>query len=185
MGNEPTGNTTKMGLRLSIRLFAMTARNTGSACVARVNGNQSDTGHLRLIRQEGAQLPETPTVVQQSLSLPQPYPLVYSRQILNGNTALRASGFADQLLADAMIDITRHACFFATALSQKPLRAFGAFLLQFAPQAHITHPNRVQGFCGVDLPIAINSNVGHAQVHTQKLFWRCLGRFGQVNRRIE
>jgi hypothetical protein len=178
VGNEPTVDTTKYSLRLAIAFVSATAGKAGSACIARVNGNQSHARHLRLVRQERAQLRETPTMVQQSLSLPQPYPLAYSRQFFNGNTSLRVLGFAHHFFGDAMVDISGKPRFLAPTLLQQPPRAFGAFLLQLAPQAGIAHPHTAERFGAVNRAVAVNGDVCHAKVNTQKLLAWVLRRRG-------
>ena len=85
-----------------------------AAAVAGIDRNQQNTCQRSLLAQKGAKLMERPTAQSGTLLFPNRYPVVDALQLFQGDAALGAFGLGNDLLQDAVIDVSSKASFFAT-----------------------------------------------------------------------
>src|ERR1700728_2751518 len=104
------------------------------AAVAGIDRDQENTCQRSLLAQKGAKLMERPTAQSGRLLFPNRYPVVDALQLFQGDAALGALGLGNDLLQDAVIDVSSKASFFATELLELPFGAARDLLLQFRAQ---------------------------------------------------
>ena len=105
-----------------------------AAAVAGIDRNQQNTCQRSLLAQKGAKLMERPTAQSGTLLFPNRYPVVDALQLFQGDAALGALGLGNDLLQDAVIDVSSKTSFFATELFELPFGAARALLLQSRAQ---------------------------------------------------
>ena len=111
---------------------------TGLARVRRVHEDQTHTGSLRLVGDEGAKLEERPTVQHSPLALNRSLrvdALPNSFEVFEGNPARSALRRLHNGLADTVVDITSEAPFPAAALFEQPPGALGLLLLELRSES--------------------------------------------------
>ena len=108
-----TRATYKLRLALAILLLAMSAHAARSAGVSWINQDDRHTGQDRLVNDKAAKLIEIPTVVPCPLSLSYPGPRSNTAQVFEGNRSLRALGFLNKGLADAVVHVGTEPTLFA------------------------------------------------------------------------
>jgi hypothetical protein len=103
MLSVPTRQTAECRLVGPIALVDMPASRTFSRCVARIDGEQENSGEHRFVGDECSQLREGPTMQNRTLRFPNRYSIADSTEFLDGNPASGAFGCLNDLLADNMI----------------------------------------------------------------------------------
>ena len=124
----------KLVLGLSVLLGGMPRVRALAAAVAGIDRDQQNTCQRSLLAQKGAKLMERPTAQSGTLLFPNRYPVVDALQLFQGDAALGAFGLGNDLLQDAVIDVSSKTSFFATELFELPFGAARALLLQFRAQ---------------------------------------------------
>src|SRR3984885_15237832 len=104
----------KRVLGLSVLLGGMPRVRALAAAVAGIDRDQQNTCQRSLLAQKGAKLMERPTAQSGTLLFPNRYPVVDALQLFQGDAALGAFGLGNDLLQDAVIDVSSKASFFAT-----------------------------------------------------------------------
>ena len=104
----------KLVLGLSVLLGGMPRVRALAAAVAGIDRDQENTCQRSLLAQKGAKLMERPTAQSGTLLFPNRYPVVDALQLFQGDAALGAFGLGNDLLQDAVIDVSSKASFFAT-----------------------------------------------------------------------
>src|SRR5690606_31763088 len=97
-----------------------------------------------------------------------PYPVAYPRQVFQGNSTAGALRFIHQMLADAMIHVMSKAGLFAGQLLQPAFGRLRSLLLELRPQPLVAVANAIDVAGGMKLAVAVNGDVRHTQVNTQR-----------------
>src|SRR5215469_2139666 len=116
-------------LGLAISLVDHTALRTGSAGVARIDGNDGYAGKLRLVTHELAKLGKRPPMRTVALRLCGLNPLADMRQVFDHNRAAGAFGVSNDLLADNVVGMFAEACLLSAKFLQAAFGGLGAALL--------------------------------------------------------
>ena len=185
MRPESARSTRKLFLGLAVALVAAAASRAGSAAVPGIHADQQDSHEQSLIFQEFAQLRESPAVQNCALPAPGLDPSADARQILNGDSAIGAFSFGNDLLRDVVIDPGGKAPLLAGKCPQLALCRPGLYPLQLAskPAAPSAYGPDVRA--GMPLAVRVGGDVRNPEVYAQKV-----GRFdslliGQVYRSVK
>lgn len=143
------------------------AARTRSARVAGINGDKRDTDKSRLVGQEEPQLSERPTAMRTALRLTNRYPLANAGQILNGNTALGVFSLPYDVLANAMVHVSREPRFFPPSLHEKPLGRFRSLRLKLGAQPGMTLTQIGDMRAAVVVSVVIGGDVLESEVNTE------------------
>lgn len=164
-----------------IGFLDMTTHKTALAGIAWVNQNHLNPCHLRFVSEEGAQLGERPIAVPSALLLTSsPSPRTNARQIFQGYRTLRALGSCNDTLAHNVVGIALKTALSAGQLAQVALGRQRAVSLQSRAKALMALARALYRLAGVDRPVRISGDVGHAQVNAQGGVYLGFIRIGNV-----
>jgi methyl-accepting chemotaxis protein len=143
IGHLTVGPTTNICGRVDVLGFSvpfgnMPARRALPARIARIDRSQENTSKHSLVGQEGAKLVERPTTQSCTLLSPNRYSVGDPFEFLNGNPALSAFGFCNDLLRDAMVHVSSKTCFLTAQAFEFTLRTSQTAALQFGTQVTAT-----------------------------------------------
>jgi hypothetical protein len=110
------------------------------------------------------------------------YPVVDSLEVFQGNPASGAFGLGNDLLADAVVNVSGKALFFATALCKQAFRGPGVFPLQPRPQSAVAMTQRKDVCAAVAVPVTVRRDVDNPQIDAEHVEDCPLGRLGVVDR---
>lgn len=133
-----TGTANKLALCWAIGFFGMTTITAFPTGVSRIDRDNRYPGERGLVGQEESQLRECPTMQKSSLLSPSPYPLPDAVQVLDGNPAVGAFSFGNDLLADDVIYVTSESRFYTGDSLQVALGRLGTAFTEFATEASTT-----------------------------------------------
>src|SRR5207245_3283716 len=121
----------------------------GARGIARIDGNGGDACIGTLVLEEKAQLVESPARMFSPLLSANRDPGADVRQVFDGNSAPGAFGSADDLFADAVVNVGGTTPFLATPFVEQTASAPRAQLLQSAPHPAGDLPHSAQFAPGV------------------------------------
>jgi len=105
-----------------------------------------------------------------SLRLPSPDPRANMRQIFDRNRALRALSLRNNPFGDSVVDVFREPRFLSRKAAQTATAIQRAALLQLLPEPPMAVAHVVDRLSAVNIPIAIDGNIGDSQIDTQDAF---------------
>lgn len=161
--------TDKLGLRLAVSLFTVTASRTRAACVARVNVKDAHARNFRLVFREISELPKSPIGMLSALGFPSLSPLANACQFLHGNRLIRAFGFLNELLGNAVIYITLMAALATTHLFEFTLGGARADLLQRGAAFGVPLALSLYQRAAITLTIAVCRYVDNSKVNAEHI----------------
>jgi hypothetical protein len=129
------------------------------------------------VPQEASQLCECPRVKNRSLFAPSPNPRSYTRQFFDGDTAIRAFGFLNDLFRNAMVDVCSKASFFAREFLQVTFCRLTLRRLKVGTKFAVAIANIIHGRATVSLTIGVCGNLDNTKINTEKIIyiaWRRL-----------
>jgi hypothetical protein len=103
VGSKATGPTAKPILGLTVSLLCMPADRALPAAIARIDRDQQDGSKRRFVRQKCPQLSEGPRMQNSTLRTPGLDPFAYPCQFLDGDSALGAFSFRNDLLGNYVV----------------------------------------------------------------------------------
>lgn len=165
---------------LSVRLVDHPALGARSGRVSRIDCDQWNPDHARLVSDELAKLGECPPMQTVALCLSGLNPLADVRQILDGNREAVAFGVRNDLLGDTMVHVLAKAGLLPAELLQAPLGGFAASTLQSGATTSIVLASGLDGVAGVRTAMAIEGEVDDAEVDAEHAFNIDLARVGNV-----
>jgi len=177
MGRVSARSTGKGGLIGSVLSVAVAAGMARLRRVRCIDHHERNPGPLRLVGEMALQLAEGPAAHPGALSFGKPYPRSDVRQILDGNTALRVLGKANNLLADAVIFMgAKPRLFPAESLlrSAYSTRALAALLLarcftvQPLPAQMTMSANNIHPIANERLAVAGGGEIHDAHIDTNE-----------------
>jgi hypothetical protein len=168
---------------LSVLLGGMPRVRALAAAVAGIDRDQENTCQRSLLAQKGAKLVERPTAQSGTLLFPNRYPVVDALQLFQGDAALGAFGFGNDLLQDAVIHVSSKASFFATELFELPFGAARALLLQFRAQRTSAIANLVDLASRQLLAIGGGGDGFDAEINPKKVIYHAWLRGRNIARR--
>src|ERR1700733_10200102 len=154
-----------------------------AAAVAGIDRDQENTRQRSLLAQKDAKLMERPTAQSGRLLFPNRYPVVDALQLFPGDAALGALGLGNDLLQDAVIDVSSKASFFATELLELPSGAARALLLQFRAQRTSAIANIVDLASRQLLAIGGGGDGFDAEINPRKVLCHAWLRLRNIARR--
>ena len=153
------------------------------ARVARIDRNQRNPSEGSLVRQESSQLKKGPRVQNRTLLTTSRDPFAYAGQFFDGKAAFGAFSDGNDLLRNAVINVSGEAPFLAGKHFQSARGGTSLFLLEFAPQSAMAATNRLDRTPAEVGTIARCCNVGYAKVNSKKIIdhawawvWNIAGR---------
>ena len=167
--------TPKVCLGLAVLFCYVPALGAFPAGVTWVNSNQRNAGHHGFVCQEQSQLRECPGMQNGTLLAPGLNPFADAVQFLDGNTAIGAFSFRNDLLADIVINPRSKASLFSGEQLQSSLGCTGLLLLQFRPQAAVPVADRFDLRPGMPFAIGVAGDVANSEIDAQE--------FGRLNPR--
>jgi hypothetical protein len=175
VGQVATRSTKELLLALAIGFLAMTALGASAAGITSVHENYRNAEQLRLVVDELTKLREGPSSHLGSLRFAKPCPATYSFEILQRNTTSGVFGLRNEGLRDAVVGVTAEARFtLADALhgaSSAPAGlTFTSHLFAERPaNSGVLLANGLDLLASMDIAVGVGSEVGDAQVYTEKL----------------
>lgn len=160
----PTRLAEKSRLVRSIRFLGVAALVALPGGVAGINYDDGDSGHLRLIRNVGAELRECPAIQDRSLLAPSRYPLQQPLQVFKGNSARGVLRVFNDLLTDAVIYVSGKSPLLAPSPLEESLGRAGAFGLEFPAKPAMSSAEGVKMPASECVPIAIGCNGFDAEI---------------------
>ena len=149
-----------------VDMFALRASAAGVAGVYQHNPHACP---LRLVFDKFPELKERPTVQRGSLRATNCYPVAYSAQVFQSDSASGVFRLGHELLADAVIGVFRKAMFPSRQFFQLALGRPSAFGLQLGPQPAMPKTHMVDMASGVNSPIRVHSDIGDSQIYAKYL----------------
>lgn len=153
-----------------------------TAGVAGINLDQRYARKDRLVFQEGSQLCECPRVKNRSLRFPSPYPRPYPCKFLDGDTAIRAFGFLDDLFRNRMVDVGGKASFLAGEFLQVALGRLALRCLKVGTEFAMPITDVVDHRAGERISIRIGGNLNYAKIDSEKVVNNNLFGIGNIAR---
>src|SRR6202034_2928317 len=153
------------------------------AAVAGIDRDQENTCQRSLLAQKGAKLMERPTAQSGRVLFPNRYPVGGALPLFQGDAALGALGLGNDLLQDAVIDVSSEASFFATELLELPSGAARALLLQFRAQRTSAIANLVDLPSRQLLAIGGGGDGFDAEINPRKVIYHAWLRVRNIARR--
>lgn len=141
---------------------------TGARGIPRIDEVDRHTLQRSLIDDKRPQLREGPRMECCALRPPSLHPRANVRQVFQRYRPLRAFGLRNNPFGETVVDVFGELAFLAGKLFQTAMATFRAFLLQLTAQSAMSIANILDRFAGMDFAIAIGSDVGHAQVDTER-----------------
>src|SRR5262245_8078696 len=170
--------TQKDSTNKTIAFFYMPALRARPARVSRVDGDHRNAGQFRFVFNEPSKFGERPFRHPVPLSFPEPYPLADACQFFNSNAAIRACGFLNDLLRDAMVGVRLESTLPTGEVSQLApdlLGTFsgsfplGRFLLKGAARLSIVLPEFFDLVAGIDFTIAVSCDIHNPEVNADEV----------------
>src|SRR5262252_5187656 len=185
VGLVVAGAAPKLVLGLAILFGAVAAGSAGSAGVAGIDGSQRYASERGFVREKEPQLRERPGVQNCPLLAPGLDPFADAHQLLDGDPAPGAFSFGNDLLGNAVIDVSGEPPLTPRQLLQPPFGGAGLLLLELGPQPAVAVAHGFDFAPAVPVAVRVAGNVGDAEIHTQK-FARLYGSGGgKINRAVQ
>ncbi len=159
----------------SIPFVDHAAARAGLARVPRIDRYQRNTGALRFVGDEDAELMERPRVQARSLTAPGRNPRADALQLFQGNAAFGAFGSLYDHLRDAVIGVFAKPGLLAGKFAKTTFSRLSTSFLKPAPTPRELGTNLLDRVPGISCAIAIDSDVDDAKIYTENL-----GNFDQV-----
>src|SRR4030088_125219 len=144
-----------------------------------VHQDDRHPGERRLIGGEPSELGERPGVRVRALRLPNRYPAADPAQVLELDPAVGAFGFADDGLADHVVDVPGEPGLPAAPLAQQPLRGLGSLGLQPLAELPVAGPDGTDRLAAVGGAVGVGGQVDDAEIYPEPFSrlgaWRRLG----------
>lgn len=191
MGLMPTVPTSELCLRGPIGFIDHAAFVACPGGVARIDGQNLNSGELSLVGDELPELMERPSMHASPLPLAKPYPAADARQFFEGNAASGAFGSRNERLGNAVVRVLSEAGL--TAGDGLEPAADGARALALALPAGRRALERAPGrgvalaapldvVAGMEITVAGGGDVGHTQIDAEEVGGGRLRPVGKVDR---
>ncbi len=168
----PAGATRENRLRRTVQLFSMPTLRAFTTGIARVHENQLDSSSDALVRNELLQLVERPGVQDGTLREPSLDLFPDAIEFFEHHGAIRAFGFRNNLLGNAVIQIFGKARLSAGQFFEKTLAVSRSLLLQLRSQMKVTIANPFHFRAAETLAVRVGKNLRHAKIATKKTIGR-------------
>jgi hypothetical protein len=172
------GDTPKLVLGFAVLFCAVSTLSASPAGIARIDGDQRNTGKSGLVLKEQTQLRERPGMQNCTLPAPGLDPVTNASQFFDGNSTPGAFSFGNDLLTDIVIHPCRETPLFTREQFQSPFNGTGLFFLEFSSQSPMAMPDSLQFRTGVPLAVGIKSDIGDPKINSEELR-RIDGRAGR------
>ncbi len=182
---ETALQTDKLVLGLSVSLVGVSASRTLTARIARINRYQENASQRSLIGKEGSELIERPTTQSCTLLSPNRYSFVDAFEFFNGYSTASAFGFCNDLLRNAVINISSKASFLATESFEFALGASRTAFLQLRAKASTAVANVVDLGSRQLLSVRGRGNRLYAEIHAEEIINHAWVWVWNVARRCE
>jgi hypothetical protein len=159
-------------LLLSIPLVNAAATRAGLAGIARIDKHHGHAGPLRLVRDEVAQLVESPGMQARTLTAPGRNPPAYALKIFQNKAARGAFGSLHDHLRNAVVRIFTEPGLLPGQLAETTFGGFSAAPLQAALTTEEVDADSLDSGPGVDFAIAVGCERNDTEIHTKPV--RCL-----------
>jgi hypothetical protein len=172
--------TPKLILATAIAFLTMSALSTCSAGVAGIDRYKKYSGEKRLVLQKQPKLGERPGVQNRTLLPPGLNPFANSSQVLDGQSALGAFSFGNDLLADNVIGMRGESSLTPGKALQFSLGGSTAVLLKVCPQSAMPMSNILYFGTRAPQAVGIGSDVRDAEIYPEevgRLYWCAGGEF--------
>lgn len=169
------------GLVGSVLLIDASTSAALSRRVAGINEDYGDTGTLRFVGNESAQLTEPP--ISQSCSLVSAsgrYPTAYALQILQGQSASGAFSVADKSLRYAVVCVFLEPRLFAGEFAESSLCRFGAALLQARAALLLATADTFDLCTGVGFSVAVGGQLDDTEINAKPVLSLKLVSLGDI-----
>ena len=119
------------------------------------------------------------------LFAPNRYPFADAFEVFEGDAASGALGFADEMLADAVVLDLAEAGLLARDLSEVTFGRLGVGALKAVTQAGVALANLLDGCARMMIAIGISGQVADTEVDAEPAFWVDGGTFGHIDGDVE
>lgn len=169
----------------TIPLVNQTATRARPARVAWVDRDNRNTNDLGLVFDKATKLGKSPTVVRAALRPSNRDPIAYTRQVLNGNTAIGVFGLPHNSLTDPVVQILGKTSFLHSALVEQPLGRLRSLPLKVPPQPSVPVPEIGVVRPAEGVSVAVGCYVLVPEIDT-KIVVRVTGRHvSDIDRHVE
>jgi hypothetical protein len=163
---QPAG---ELGLRRTIRFFDMAAPGAFAICVWRVQLDHEHARERRLVQDQHLELQKRPTVDNDSLPVPNLYPVADAAQLVKLNPSSGAFSRGHNLLGYYVMGMRGRALFLAREFFQAPLGRAGLLVLKLGSQAALPVAHAVHGRAALQFPIRVRRDVRDPEIDAQKI----------------
>lgn len=177
--SESTLNTTKSISRRSIFLSNMMASRTFPGRIPWVHNMDWNTNQFCLIRDEGTELSECPTVQRTTLSFANRCSFSDVHQIFKCNSRSSVFGFGHEFLRNAMILILHESLKLSRSNAEMPFGRFRALLLEVRSDLQRLSSYLFYSIAGEGLSFGIHRQIDNSQVDSKNFL--CIHEFNRRN----
>jgi len=170
----------KGGLIGSVLLVDAPARGALARRVAGINEDHGNASALRLVRDESAQLSETPISQPCALIAAGRYPLANTLEFLKSDSPRGAFSIHHDSLGDAVVRVFLEPRLFSGQLTQSALGTLRAALLQTGSAFLLMAPDTFNISARVDGPVAVDGERNDAEVDAKPILGLEFGRLWDV-----
>jgi len=164
----PANPTLEFRLRATIGFGDMATLGTFTAGITCVDGYNQNAPDLGLVFNKRSQLPERPVMQFSSLLTSSPDPRANTFQVFDGDSAICALRFVNDLLADRVVEILREVRFLASALLQKSSGRFRPFALESGSKLSVSFSQIANMRSRKTLSVRVGSDAGDSEIHSEK-----------------
>jgi hypothetical protein len=177
--------TPKLVLGLAVFFGYMPAFGALPAGIARVNSDQRYASKGGLVRQEQPELRKRPGVQNCPLLAPGLDSITNARQFFDGQPAIRAFSFSNDLLGNVVVYAGSEPSFFACEFLQPALGRSGLQLLKLSPKFPVAKADAFNFSAGVPRSVRGRSYLGNPEIHPEKLNRVDGGVARQIDRAVQ
>lgn len=168
----PAGHTRKTGLAFPVALVGIPARAALPARVARIDGNNRNSGLLGLVLHKTSQLPKGPVVQAFPLLFVGLNPRADMRQIFERDTEAGAFRSGDNCFGNTVIFVFLKSLLLAADGAKSALCRPSADPLQGGSPLGVARPVSLDLGAGVLVSKTVRCKVDDAEINSEYAFWR-------------
>ena len=166
------GATQKLGLGRSVQLLGVSTLRTLAAGIARIDRYHRDASGSALVCNKEFELIERPRMQYGTMRQPSLEPLSNAFEVFEDNGAVRAFGFRNDLLGNAVVYIFGETGFAARQILEKATTTVRAFLLQFGAKMAMTMTDAFYFRPAKAVAIGVGKDFRNAKIATEKIVRR-------------
>jgi len=157
----------KLALCLAVCLGCVSTLAAPLGGEGRVDPQEWNSGHPRLVGDQLSQLGERPAMQLGPFPLPCPDPRPDSTEILDGNRSIRALCGLDYAFGNNVIGVAGKKTFTPISLFEEAARGLGSLALKFSPERPVAVPYFVEFAAGIGHSVGIKGDFDNSHVNTE------------------